>query len=336
MSDVKARKERRSVIVLATGGTISSQGGAGQAKPTAKASDLLNDIKPLPPKVEVVDVIDVKHVISPALSLADMWDIVSAAEDLAASRTCDGIVITHGTATVIDTAFLAYLKWDTKVGLAFTGAMATANRVSRDGPRNLRDAILAAASLELSGVGPMVVANNLIHSPRFVKKTHKSAFDAFTSGQYGTFGFVDDDLVCVTGLIGAPPRLPGGAPDDDAVQLIKAVPGMSELLLRAALDAGSKGIVVDCLPGRGGVPPKLHSGLMSAIRHGLPVVLSGEADGRIKGNYSGLEHAAYYLGNGAISGGDLGPSRCRTLATHLLAGGADLVDIRKAFEEIAP
>lgn len=326
----------RKVKVLATGGTISSQGAPGQAKPASKAADLLHELEPLPDDIEVVDVVDVKHVISPALSLADMWDIVTAAKDVARAGNCDGIVITHGTATLIDTAFLAYLTWEADVGLAFTGAMAMASRVSRDGPKNLRDAILTSAEPALQSVGPVLVANGLIHSPRYVKKTHKSSFDTFGSNQYGTFGYVDDDLVGVTGVLSPPPRIPGGTPDDDAVQVIKAVPGMSDLLLRAALSAGSQGIVLECLPGRGGVPPKLGDGLTTAIDRGVPVVLSGEADGRIKGNYSGPVHAAHYLGLGAIGGGDLAPSRCRTLLTHLIAGGADLPGIRRTFAKIAP
>lgn len=326
----------RRVSILSTGGTISSSGPTGRARPESRADDLLAGIEPLPDGVEIASVTDVAHVISPALSLADMWEIVGAAQREAASGRCDGIVVTHGTATVIDTAFLAWLVWDADVALAFTGAMAGADRVTRDGPRNLRAAILAAADPGLADAGPTVVVGDLIHSPRYVRKAHKSVLDAFTSGQFGTFGYVDEDLVRLTGRLTPPPRLAGVAPDDDAVQLIKAVPGMNGLLIECALASGSRGLVFECLPGRGGVPPRLADELTSAIDSGVPVVLAGEADGRLWGNYDGVMHAAHYVARGAIGAGDLYPTRARTLLTMLLAGGADVPTIRSMFNELAP
>ena len=326
----------RRVSVLSTGGTISTSDAAGRAKPTSRASDLLGSIEPLPDGVEVAAVTDVQHVISPALSLADMWGIVVAAQREAASGRCDGIVVTHGTANIIDTAFLAWLVWNADVGLAFTGAMAGGNRISRDGPRNLRGAILVAATPALATAGPTVVMSDLIHSPRFARKVHKSFLHAFSSGHHGTFGYVDEGLVRVTGTVGSPPMLVGAEPDDDAVQLVKAVPGMGGLLLESALDAGARGIVLECLPGRGGVPPRLADQLLRAIDAGLPVVLSGEADGRISGNYEGVMHAAHYIDRGAIGAGDLAPTRARTLLSLLLAAGANAERIRAVFAEIAP
>jgi L-asparaginase len=326
---------RRRVTILATGGTISSTGVAGNARPSAGAADLLSTIEPLPPDVEVVEVRDVNRVISPALSLADMWDIIGAAQHAAQQGDTDGIVVTHGTATLADTAFLAYLVWHAGTALVFTGAMATASKVVRDGPKNLRDSILAAAEPALADVGPLLVMNGLMHSPRYVRKTHKSSFDAFTSGSYGTFGFVDDDLVQVTGLVGTPPRLPQAPPDPDVV-LVKTYAGMSDLLVRAALDHGCTGLVLECLPGRGGVPPALQASLEGAIATGVPVVLCGEAEGRVKGVYAGPAHAAHYLERGAISGGDLSPARCRLLLSLLLGGGSDVDAIRSAFASIAP
>jgi L-asparaginase len=326
----------RHVTIVATGGTISSSGERGRARPTERAERLLDEIEPLPADIVVTEVVDAAHVISPALSLADMWSIVDRAEAAARTEGVSGVVVTHGTATLIDTAFLAYLRWALPVGLAFTGAMAAASRVSRDGPQNLRDALLAAADPALKNAGPTVVANNLIHSPRFVQKTHKRSFAAFSSGSYGTFGYVDDDLVRITATLGAPPRLAGGPPDDDAVQVIKAVPGMNAVLLDAALEAGARGIVLECLPGRGGVPPRLQDALNAAIERGCPVVLAGEAEGRIQGNYRGPAHAAHYLERGAISGSDLPPSRCRTLVAYLLAGGQSTDAIRDVFATVAP
>jgi L-asparaginase len=214
--------------------------------------------------------------------------------------------------------------------------MAGSNRATRDGPRNLRAAIAAAAEPGLAEAGPTVVIGDLIHSPRYVRKAHKSALDAFTSDQFGTFGYVDDDLVHLTGRLAAPPRLAGAVPDDDAVQLIKAVPGMNGLLVRSAVDGGARGIVFECLPGRGGVPPRLADELVGAIEVGLPVVLAGEAVGRLWGNYDGSHHTAHYVRRGAIGAGDLYPTRARTLLTLLLAGGADLGSIRATFRELAP
>ncbi len=326
----------RRVSVLSTGGTISTNNTGGRAKPASRASDLVASIEPLPAGVEVVSVTDVHHVISPALSLADMWGIVTAAQEEAARGECDGIVVTHGTATIVETAFLAWLVWKADVGLAFTGAMAGGSRISRDGPRNLRGAILAAATPELATAGPLVVMGDQIHSPRFTRKAHKSFFDAFSSGHYGTFGYVDEDLVRLTGMIGSPPRLIGAEPDDDSVQLIRAVPGMSGLLLQSALDAGARGIVLECLSGRGGVPPRLADQLLRALEMGLPVVLSGEAEGRIWSNYEGVMHAAHYIDRGAISAGDLAPTRTRTLLSLLLAEGASEERIRAVFAEVAP
>lgn len=326
----------RRIAVVSTGGTISSQGAIGQAKPTSKAADLLSGIEPLPPEIEVVEVIDASHVISPALSLEDMHGIVSRTSALAASEGVDGIAITHGTATLIDTAFLHYLTWDSPVGLTVTGAMATGSRVSRDGPRNLRDAILAAADPNVSEVGPAVVADGLIHSPRYVAKTHKSSFGAFSSGQYGTIGLVDDDLVVRSAIVGGLLRMPLGQVRDTDVTIVKAFAGMDDRFLKSSIEGGARGIVIETFTGRGGIPPRLQVTLEGLIASGVHIVLCGETDGRLKHSYLGPSHSAYYLDLGAISGSDLRPNRCRILLSLLIANGASAEAVAQTFATIAP
>lgn len=326
----------RRIAIVATGGTISSQGAIGAATPTSKAADLLSGIEPLPADIEVTEVIDASHVISPALSLEDIRGIVARTSALAASGTVDGIAITHGTATLIDTAFLHYLTWTSPVGLAVTGAMATGSRISRDGPRNLRDAILAAADPAVAQVGPAVVADGLIHSPRYVAKTHKSSFGAFTSGQYGTIGLVDDDLVVRSAIVGNKLGLPLGEVRDQDVTIVKAYAGMDDRFLKASVEGGAKGIVIETFTGRGGVPPRLQGTLEELLEAGTNIVLCGETDGRLKHSYLGPAHSAYYLDRGAICGADLRPNRCRILLSLLIANGASTDDIHGVFATIAP
>jgi L-asparaginase len=180
------------------------------------------------------------------------------------------------------------------------------------------------------------VANGEIHSPRDVRKEHKSAVQTFRSGAYGALGFIDEDRVVMhrrplnrrVFQIDAPVT---------KVPLVKAYSGMDDTFLRVVQDRGAAGLVIECFPGRGGLPPTLLAPVRDLVEAGIPVVLAGAAEGRVSQTYGGPAGTRTFVAAGAISAGDLYPVKARILLMVLLSSVAG--DVRKLcelFRSVAP
>ncbi len=103
----------------------------------------------------------------------------------------DGVVVTHGTDTMEESAFLAWLLVTSDKPVVFTGAQRHAGQPDTDGPRNIHDAITAVASGALTGVGPVILFEGDIHGARYVTKAHTSRVDTFRSVGHGKLAEVD-------------------------------------------------------------------------------------------------------------------------------------------------
>ncbi|MDO5727848.1 MAG: asparaginase, partial [Bowdeniella nasicola] len=173
------------IAIGALGGTIAMtpDSAGGGVKPSLDADDLVAAV----PELNDIATITAKTIASVASPNLQMGDV------LAAYRYCceqaeagvDGIVLTHGTDTLEETAYFLDLLWDYDIPIVITGAMRSPNLPSADGPGNILAAVVAAASTHLTGLGVLVVLNDEVHLARFVAKTNSTATWTFASPGWG-------------------------------------------------------------------------------------------------------------------------------------------------------
>ena len=321
----------RKVVVITTGGTIASTTNDRGVKTAAvPGRDLLVGI-PLPVGVDV-SVVQVLSINSYAMTLADMDSVHDAVrEALADSDTC-GVVVTHGTDTLEETAMLVDIFHEDPRPVVFTGAQRSADDPNSDGPDNLADAIAVAASSNARGCGVLVSFGGVLHAARGTRKIHNSALSAFFDVDNGPFGIVIDGCVRVHSKISPPLDGPSQpvAIGDVRVDTIAIYPGVDRVALDANVLAGARGIVLQAT-GYGNANPGIVAAVAEHVRNGITVVLSSRvAGGPIRGVYGGGGGGADLIHAGAIPAGNLRPSQARILLAVLVATGADAEAIRNA------
>jgi L-asparaginase len=266
------------VKVLATGGTIATTTIDGASAARLKGEELFAHV-PGGFRAKVV-IEDVSRVASWMLGPEEMHAIAKSALDSTRDPAVKGVVVTHGTATLEYTAFLTDLYLDDMSTVVFTGAMRSADATDADGPGNLRHAIITAESQSAKGLGAIVCFAGEIFSAREAWKMKRDSADAFI-GTHGLIGTVDDHGSVIRRM---PERSYGfDARLEPRVALVKAYPGCDGGQVSAVLDDGARGIVLEGLPGHGGLPPEMHPAVARAVSEGIPVVLASRAPlGRIE------------------------------------------------------
>jgi len=228
------------VHIITTGGTIASRidPATGTAFPVMHAQELLAEIPELSGYAEprmtefaLVPSFDM----TPGIVARLARDI----RNLLAAERAGGIVVTHGTDTMEESAFALDLLIDCEQPVVMTGAMRNASQPGADGPRNLVSAVRTAAARNTRGLGVAVVMNDQVHAPRYVTKSHTTATDTMISPGVGPIGTVDDGGVWLRWLPKRLPRMPDVEPET-RVYLIRMAAGMDDLFLRTVFDAGAR------------------------------------------------------------------------------------------------
>ena len=253
------------VKVLAAGGTIAMS-GAGGAKVALDASDLVASVVGLAGEGGI-EAETVANLPSAHLALSDQLRICRAARD--AAREGIGVVVTHGTDTLEETAILCDLMHDSDAPIVFTGAIRAASAPGADGPANLMDAVSVARSEEAAGMGVLVVFGGEIHHARCARKTDTTSLTAFSSPQTGPLGRVTEGHASFWS------RVPRNEPLDPSaldrrVLIVPTTAGDDGSLARAALATEPDGLVVGTL-GAGHLHPDL-LGLWAEASERIPVV----------------------------------------------------------------
>lgn len=261
------------VVVLTTGGTIASlkDPDTGAVRSAASPEDLLRLVPDLDTIAEV-SAVPMAAVNSWNMTPAMMVDLIVMAISRLEHEAVSGVVITHGTDTVEETALLAWMLNPTGKPIVFVAAMRNLSDSGPDGPRNLRDAIRVAASPDAHGHGAMLVINETIHDARHVTKTHTVNPSTFASPHGGPIG-----EVTATGVeFFRPPRerpVLEGRRIAERVPIVKAYTGMDDAVLDWYLEGGVDGIVIEG-SGAGNVPGPLLPGIERLIAAGIPTVLA--------------------------------------------------------------
>jgi L-asparaginase len=243
------------VKLITTGGTIATVSSRGRTKAAlggAAIAELVTDVD--------VEVEELALAPSWTLTPGEMLRIALAARDAGRSGRYSGVVVTHGTSTLEYTAFLAELFNDTPAPIVFTGAMRLASDPEPDGPRNLADAVRVATTEQSRGFRSLVAFAGLVMTARHAWKMKRDRVDAFVSTNgHGTVS---------AGRVSLPPR-PGYAPVLDGVleqdvALLKVYPAIRPEMLAAAMAEPIRGLVLEALPGAGGIPREIHEPLRAA------------------------------------------------------------------------
>ncbi|GHE11953.1 asparaginase [Streptomyces alanosinicus] len=323
----------RKLLVLTLGGTIAmTHTGASVSGvvPNLTGADLVAAVPGLREVAEIV-VEDFRQMPGASLTIND---IVSLVQRLAQAdhEGFHGVVVTQGTDTLEETAYLTDLYYQGSAPVVFTGAMRTAAAAGADGPANLLASAQTAVASEVRGMGVLVVLSDEIHAARHVRKMHTTSTGAFASPQTGPVGYVEEGNPHVRGILAPVPPVPRPSSQLPRVELVTATLGSDGLLLDG-LEDKLDGLVIAAF-GVGHVPESWCARL-EALADRMPVVLASRigAGPILNSTYAFPGSESDLRSRGLIGAGTLDPYKARLLLGALLAAGSSRSEIAKAFRE---
>lgn len=279
-----------------------------------------------------MEVVEFSNIPSPHMTPSLMWKLSQTIDELLAKPEVMGVVVTHGTDTLEETAYLLDLTVKSEKPVCLTAAMRHASGVSPDGGKNILCAVKTAAAEGAVGQGVLVVMNEEIHAAREVTKTHTGSVSSFASPFWGALGCVDEDRVIFRRQPVHREKIRPQAPEE-GVYLIKMAAGADDLLLNYLVEKKVKGIVIEGL-GRGNVPPSAVPGIKKALAANIPVILTSRVPaGRVLGVY-GYEGGARPLQEmGVILGGEINGPKARIKLMLVLGLTKDPTQIAAYFDQ---
>ena len=317
------------IVLVFTGGTISMRHdpAARGAVPVLAGRDILQLVPQLA-DIAQLEIDDFGSFPGPHMSPERMMALRENIARHVARADVEGVVITHGTDSLEETAYLLSRTLATEKPVVFTGAMRNASELGWDGPANLGAAVRVAASDEARGFGILVVMGDRIFAGLDVTKAHTHMVDAFESPGLGPLGVVDDNRVIFRRAIPSPCEVLDTMRLAAPVDIVYAYAGADSRLLDAARRDG-EGVVVAGM-GRGNVPPGMVPGIERWIGEGKPVVVTSRAlRGRVGPTYGYLGGGRQLHDLGVVFAGSRRPQQARI--DLMLALGAGL-DVREFFE----
>lgn len=317
------RGPRGKVCVFTTGGTIAmmeSQEGSGLI-PARTGRELLDAVPQLASICEI-ELTEFSNLPSPHIHPRNIFALRNVIRQIIDRDDVDGVVVTHGTDTLEESAYLMELTLSHHKPVIFTAAMKPGTTVGADGPMNILSACMVAVSREARGHGVLVVMNEEIHTAREVRKTYTSNVATFHSPGYGPIGLVDADRVIFLrkSLIRHKFDV---SHLEEKVGLIKVCEGSDDLFIRCALDNHFAGLVIEGF-GRGDVPPNFVQAISEAIESGMVVVMTSRCfQGRVLGVYGYEGGGADLKRRGVLFCGDLSGPKARIKLMVALASTRD-------------
>jgi L-asparaginase len=323
---------KKRVAIFFTGGTISMRfdPAIGAAVPALSGREILDSV-PGAGEIAEVEIIDFGRLPGPHMTLPQMMRLSLEVGEALSREDVDGVVVTHGTDTIEETAYLLDLTIASEKPVVFVGAMRNSSEVGWDGPSNLLTAIRVATSQAARGLGTLVAMNETVMAAAEVIKTHTESFDAFQSPEFGPLGVVDKGDVIIRRAPARRDRI-NASRVVEPVYLIKMAAGMDSTLIDASVGAGARGIVIEGT-GRGNVPPQTVPGINRAIERQIPVVLVSRClRGRVYESY-GYEGGGKHLRRlGLIFADFLTGPKARIKLSLALSLSNDPADLRDTFE----
>jgi L-asparaginase len=320
------------IVLLFTGGTISMRHdpASGGAVPSLSGRDILA-LAPAIEKIADVEIVDFGAHPGPHMTTERMWALRNAIKTQLGRTEVEGIVITHGTDSLEESAYLVGRSLGAEKPIVFTGAMRTSSDLSWDGPANLGAAVRVAASHEAHGFGVLVAMCDRVFSALDVTKAHTYTVDAFESPGLGPLGVIDDGHVVFRRAL---PELPTPLMPTDLggpVDIVYAWAGADSRLLDASR-RDATGVVIAAM-GRGNVPPAMIDGIDRWHDDDKPVVIASRVQrGRVGRTYGYPGGARKLHERGAILAGSRRPQQARIDLMLALGARLSRSELRELFE----
>ncbi|KUI52705.1 hypothetical protein VP1G_00224 [Cytospora mali] len=319
------------VTIYATGGTIAGSASSNTATTGYQAGalgvDVLIDAVPALVNVSNVKGVQVSNVGSESITAEILLNITQQIQAELDSPYCQGVVVTHGTDTLEESAFFLDLTVNSTKPVVIVGAMRPATAISADGPMNLLEAVTLAGSESAVGRGAMIVLNDRISSAFYTTKTNANALDTFKAYEAGFLGvFID-----VAPIFYYPPSTPvkkvifdvAETSELPQVDVLYGTQSLNTYLATAAVESGAKGLVLAGMGAGGWTDDGLEvlNGLIA--NNGTQVVVSRRTmDGYVEPQ--GVD--------GMYGGGFLNPQKARILLQLAINAGYTPEEMRGLFE----
>ncbi len=323
---------RPHVHVLFTGGTISMRvdPGTGAAMPALSGEEIVSKVPGLKREARLT-LEDYARLPGPHVTPHWMWRLRERVGEVLADEAVDGVVLTHGTDTLEETAYLLDLTLASPKPVVFCGAMRTVSEPGWDGPANLLAAVRTAVHPASAGRGVLITVGEQVHAAAEATKWHSQSLAAFRS-RHGPLGVIDRGQVVYHRPAFRGAVLPGRRLVSE-VDLHTMAAGVDDALVRASLARGARGLVLEAT-GCGNVPPAVLPAVRAALAKRIPVVLVSRcAEGRLAPAY-GYEGGGRMLKEmGLIFGQELPGPKARIKLMVALGVSADPADVRRMFED---
>lgn len=322
------------IVLITTGGTIAEREAAGDSIHLSGAELLSALGTDVSCEIEVVDLLDLP---STYLRFSEMRTIAETVRS-ALDGGADSVVVTHGTDTLEETAYFVDLLFEPGPAIVFTAAMLPPGTAGFDGQRNLNDAIITASDPKARDLGALAVMAGEVHTARDVVKHHSMSLSAFKSPEFGPLGTIDEDRFCLarrpvlSELFSFPDREP-------VVEGVKCYAGMGDLFVRAAIERGLDGLMLETL-GSGQVPPGLMPSVREAVAGGMAVVATARSPmGRLLRAHYGapvrVDGDEWDLREAGVIFCDLAGTKARIKLQLALAANPEKDQLRQSFEHYA-
>ncbi|MBV8175234.1 MAG: type II asparaginase [Verrucomicrobia bacterium] len=336
-ADDTSEKRLPNVVILATGGTIAGSGATSTTtvgyKPATVPVQALIDAVPELKKVATVQGEQVFQIASQNMTNEYWLKLAKRVNELLQQPDVDGIVITHGTDTLEETAYLLNLVAKSAKPVVIVGAMRPSTALSADGPINLYNAVLVAGSKEAVGKGVLVCMNDQINSARDVTKTNTSTADTFKSPELGVLGYIQGDRVAFYRLPARRHTLNSefdisGADKLPNVEIAYGFANVSRTTVDALAAAGVDGIVYAGV-GDGNPSEVTEQALADARAKGILIVRSARVGNGIVARNSEVNDDKRDF----VVSDTLNPQKARILLMIALTKTKDTKEIQRMFYE---
>lgn len=307
------------VVVIFNGGTISMKVDEKikAAVPNLTGEEIMSMVTGIEDYAEV-ESHTFSSLPSPHMTPDIMLELSNYVKSFLNQEDVDGVVVTHGTDSLEETAYFLQLTIKSEKPVVVTGSMRNSSELGYDGPANLAASICTATSKAARNRGVMVCLNNELNCATEVTKSHSMHLNTFQSPEFGPIGIVDSNEVRFYRESLGKEYIDTDKIENN-VQLIKACAGMDGALIDFCVENGAKGLVIEAM-GRGNLPPLMAASVKKAIDRGVVVVLVSRCyKGRVLDSY-GYEGGGKQLRNMGVIFGDSMPGQKARIKLILALG----------------
>ena len=317
---------KKKILIITTGGTIAMKHNSPFGViPNDEFTEHLRSFPQLK-QIAAIDVHEFSNIPSPFMTPKKMLELAKIIDDKIIDY--DGIVITHGTDTLEETAYMMDIILKTEKPVIFTAAMRSGSELGLDGPRNIVGAVRVAGAIHSSNRGVLVVMNDEINSARDVVKADSSKTDAFISPSLGLLGIVEPDKVIFYRKSENHEKIITTSIEPN-IDLIKCCSGMDGRFIEASINNGAKAIVLEAF-GRGNVPITILPSLEKALAKNILIILiSRTYTGRVLPEYGYQGGGLFLQKMGILLGIDLPGPKMRIRLMALFGKFNNVIDVKK-------